>query len=108
MFVKNRKRGRSWKKHCQHSWLQPSGNPLTKATNNRNKLQDPQAEARNDCCRTSPASVHNQQRDRIEEGLRLALDLIDEVRDEANAKIVQHQKRASFYYTLRVKERFFR
>ena len=43
-----------------------------------------------------------------EEGLRLALDLIDEVRDEANAKIVEHQKKASFYYNLRVKERFFR
>ncbi|KAK1355973.1 2-alkenal reductase [Heracleum sosnowskyi] len=43
-----------------------------------------------------------------EEGLRLALDLIDKVRDEANAKIVEHQKRASFYYNLRVKERFFR
>ncbi|KAK1363004.1 hypothetical protein POM88_038565 [Heracleum sosnowskyi] len=42
------------------------------------------------------------------EGLRLALDLIDGVRDEANAKIFQHQKRASFYYNLRVKERFFR
>ena len=27
-----------------------------------------------------------------EEGMRLALDLIDEVRDEANAKIVEYQK----------------
>lgn len=43
-----------------------------------------------------------------EEGMRLALDLIDEVRDRANAKIVEHQKKASFYYNLRVKERFFR
>lgn len=43
-----------------------------------------------------------------EEGMRLALDLIDEVRDEANARNVEHQKRASFYYNLRVKERFFR
>ncbi|KAK1378797.1 hypothetical protein POM88_025541 [Heracleum sosnowskyi] len=43
-----------------------------------------------------------------EEGMRLALDLIDEVRDEANAKIVKHHKRASSYYNLRVKERFFR
>ncbi|KAK1366125.1 hypothetical protein POM88_041686 [Heracleum sosnowskyi] len=43
-----------------------------------------------------------------EEGMRLALDLIDEVRDEANAKVVEHQKRASLYYNLRVKERFFR
>jgi Integrase core domain/Integrase zinc binding domain len=43
-----------------------------------------------------------------EEGMRLALDLIDEVRDEANAKNVEHQKKASFYYNLRVKERFFR
>ena len=43
-----------------------------------------------------------------EEGMRLALDLINEVRDDANARIVKHQKRASFYYNLRVKERFFR
>lgn len=43
-----------------------------------------------------------------EEGMRLALDLIDEVRDEANARISEHKKRASFYYNLRVKERFFR
>lgn len=42
-----------------------------------------------------------------EEGMRLALDLIDEVRDEANAKNVEHQKKASFYYNHRVKERFF-
>ena len=43
-----------------------------------------------------------------EEGMRLALDLIDEIRDEAKATIVKHQKRDSFYYNLRVKERFFR
>ena len=38
----------------------------------------------------------------------MALDLIDEVRDRANAKIIEYQKKASFYYNLRVKERFFR
>ena len=43
-----------------------------------------------------------------EEGMRLALALIDEVRDEANARITEHQKRASFHYNQRVKERFFR
>ncbi|KAL8134606.1 hypothetical protein AgCh_009579 [Apium graveolens] len=43
-----------------------------------------------------------------EEGQRLALDLIDEGRDEAHAKIVEYQKNASFYYNLRVKERFFK
>ena len=43
-----------------------------------------------------------------EEGMKLALDLIDEVRDRANAQMVENQKRASFYYNLRVKERFFR
>ncbi|KAL8088405.1 hypothetical protein AgCh_038254 [Apium graveolens] len=43
-----------------------------------------------------------------EEGQRLALDLIDEVRDEAHAKIVEYQKKAWFYYNLRVKERFFK
>ncbi|XP_074323768.1 uncharacterized protein LOC141660681 [Apium graveolens] len=42
------------------------------------------------------------------EGQRLALDLIDEVRDAAHAKIVEYQKKASFYYNLRVKERFFK
>ncbi|XP_074336349.1 uncharacterized protein LOC141673498 [Apium graveolens] len=42
-----------------------------------------------------------------EEGQRLALNLIDEVRDAAHAKIVEYQKNASFYYNLRVKERFF-
>ncbi|KAL8116195.1 hypothetical protein AgCh_022622 [Apium graveolens] len=41
-----------------------------------------------------------------EEGQRLALELIDEVRDGAHAKIVEYQKKASFYYNLRVKERF--
>ncbi|XP_074374815.1 uncharacterized protein LOC141715239 [Apium graveolens] len=43
-----------------------------------------------------------------EEGQRLTLDLIDEVRDEAHANIVEYQKKASFYYNLRVKERFFK
>ena len=43
-----------------------------------------------------------------EEGMKLALDLIDEVRDMANAKVTEYQKRTSFYYNLRVKERFFR
>ena len=43
-----------------------------------------------------------------EEGQRLALDLIDEVRDGAHAKIVKYQKKASFYNNLRVKERFFK
>ncbi|XP_074346993.1 uncharacterized protein LOC141685812 [Apium graveolens] len=41
-----------------------------------------------------------------EEGMRLALDLIDEVRDEANARNAEHQRRASLYYNRRVKERF--
>ncbi|XP_074337255.1 uncharacterized protein LOC141674445 [Apium graveolens] len=43
-----------------------------------------------------------------EEGKRLDLDLIDEVRDAAHTKIVEYQKKASFYYNLRVKERFFK
>ncbi|KAL8088184.1 hypothetical protein AgCh_038099 [Apium graveolens] len=43
-----------------------------------------------------------------EEGQRLALDLIDEVRDEAHSKIVKYHKKALFYYNLRVKERFFK
>ncbi|XP_074355642.1 uncharacterized protein LOC141695280 [Apium graveolens] len=43
-----------------------------------------------------------------EEGQRLALELIDEVRDEAHANIMEYQKKASFYYKLRVKERFFK
>ena len=43
-----------------------------------------------------------------EEGQRLALDLIDEIRDQANAKITEYQKKASFYYNLRVKERYYR
>ncbi|XP_074351464.1 uncharacterized protein LOC141690575 [Apium graveolens] len=42
-----------------------------------------------------------------EEGMRPALDLIDEVRDEANARNAEHQRRASLYYNRRVKERFF-
>ncbi|XP_074324084.1 uncharacterized protein LOC141661003 [Apium graveolens] len=43
-----------------------------------------------------------------EEGKRLALDLIDEVRDIVHAKIAKYQKNASFYYNLRVKESFFK
>ncbi|XP_074355797.1 uncharacterized protein LOC141695452 [Apium graveolens] len=42
-----------------------------------------------------------------EEGIRLTLDLIDEVRDEANACNAEHQRRASLYYNRRVKEWFF-
>ncbi|XP_074327774.1 uncharacterized protein LOC141665689 [Apium graveolens] len=42
-----------------------------------------------------------------EEGMRLTLDLIDEVRDEAITRNVEHQQRASLYYNRRVKERFF-
>ncbi|XP_074327715.1 uncharacterized protein LOC141665630 [Apium graveolens] len=42
-----------------------------------------------------------------EEGMRLVLDLIDEVRDEANARNAEHQRRTSIYYNRRVKERFF-
>ena len=41
-----------------------------------------------------------------EEGMRLALDLIDEVRNEANVKIVEYHKRTS--YNLRVKGRAFK
>ncbi|XP_074342543.1 uncharacterized protein LOC141680137 [Apium graveolens] len=40
-----------------------------------------------------------------EEGKRLALYLIDEVRDAVHAMIVEYQKKAYFYYNLRVKER---
>ena len=32
-----------------------------------------------------------------EEGMKLALDLIDEVRDKAHAKIIEYQKRTSSY-----------
>lgn len=55
---------------------------------------------------TSPR-VGNYDPQQNDEGMKLALDLIDEVRDEANARIVENQKRTSFYYNLRVKERFF-
>lgn len=41
-----------------------------------------------------------------EEGKRLALDLIDKVRDEAHAKVVEYQKKESFDYNLRVKKGF--
>ena len=40
--------------------------------------------------------------------MELALDLIDEVKDEANARNAEHQRRASLCYNRRVKERFFR
>ena len=43
-----------------------------------------------------------------EEGMRLALNLIDEVRDEANARIVEYHKRTSSYYNLKVKGRAFK
>ncbi|KAL8118969.1 hypothetical protein AgCh_016456 [Apium graveolens] len=42
-----------------------------------------------------------------EEGMRLALDLIDEVIDEASTRNAKHQRRASLYYNRRIKERFF-
>ncbi|XP_074337201.1 uncharacterized protein LOC141674392 [Apium graveolens] len=42
-----------------------------------------------------------------EESMGLVLDLIDEVRDEVNARNVEPQQRASLYYDRRVKERFF-
>ncbi|XP_074347060.1 uncharacterized protein LOC141685883 [Apium graveolens] len=42
-----------------------------------------------------------------EEGMRLALDSIDEVRDEANVRNTEHQRRASLYFNRRVKQRFF-
>ncbi|XP_074378020.1 uncharacterized protein LOC141719540 [Apium graveolens] len=41
-----------------------------------------------------------------EKGMRLSIDLIDEVRDEANARNAEHQQ-SLFYYNRRVKERFF-
>ena len=40
--------------------------------------------------------------------MRFALDLIDEVRDEANAKIVEYQKPTFSYYNLKVKGRAFK
>ena len=40
-----------------------------------------------------------------DKGMRLALYLIDEVRDEANTKIVEYEKRTSSYYNMRVRER---
>ncbi|XP_074374767.1 uncharacterized protein LOC141715187 [Apium graveolens] len=42
-----------------------------------------------------------------EEGMRLALDPIDVVRDEASARNAEHQRRASLYFNKRVKEMFF-
>lgn len=41
--------------------------------------------------------------ERNEEGMRLAVDLIDEVRDKTNVKIVKYHKKASFYCSLRGK-----
>ncbi|XP_074341933.1 uncharacterized protein LOC141679330 [Apium graveolens] len=43
-----------------------------------------------------------------EEGQKLDLDLIDEVRNDVHIKIVEYQRKTSFYYNLRVKERFFK
>lgn len=37
-----------------------------------------------------------------EEGIRHAINLTDEVRDEAIVKIMEHQKWDFFYYNLRV------
>ena len=42
-----------------------------------------------------------------EEGMRLALDLIDKVSDEAHTCNTEHPRRASLYYKSRVKERIF-
>ncbi|XP_074328163.1 uncharacterized protein LOC141666079 [Apium graveolens] len=42
-----------------------------------------------------------------EEGMRLALDLIDKVSNEANTRNAEHPCRASLYYKRRVKERIF-
>lgn len=38
----------------------------------------------------------------------LALDLIDEICDKAHAKVVEYHEKISFYYNLRVKEKFYR
>ena len=43
-----------------------------------------------------------------EEGMKLALDLIDEVRDKIHVKIIEYQKRTSSYYNLRVKGQMFK
>ena len=43
-----------------------------------------------------------------EEGMKLALDLLDEVMDKAQANIVEYQKRTSSYYNLRVKGHMFK
>lgn len=40
--------------------------------------------------------------------MKLALDLIDEVKNKGNAKIVEYQKQTSFYYNLIVKGRAFK
>ena len=40
-----------------------------------------------------------------EEGMRLALDLIDEVKDEANAKIVQKHTKLVHKYPLDISKR---
>ncbi|XP_074355651.1 uncharacterized protein LOC141695292 [Apium graveolens] len=56
----------------------------------------------------SPPRIQAYNEEENEEGKRLALDLIDEVRDAAHTKIMEYQKKASFYYNLGVKERFFK
>ena len=48
------------------------------------------------------------EREANEEGMKLSLHLIDEVRDKAHAKILEYQKRTSSYYNLRVKGRMFK
>lgn len=56
----------------------------------------------------SSARIQAYKAEENEEGKRLSLDLINEVCEEAHARIVEYQKKASFYYNLRVKERFYR
>ena len=43
-----------------------------------------------------------------EEGMKLVLDLIDEVRDKTHAKIIEYQKRTSSCYNLGVKGQMFK
>ena len=43
-----------------------------------------------------------------EEGMRLALDLIDEVRDKAHAKVMEYKRRTSLYHNAKVKGRMFK
>lgn len=56
----------------------------------------------------SSSRVEAYEPEKNEEVQRQVLDLIDEVRNEAQARIIKYQKKASFYYNLRVKERFYR